>query len=206
MTGSENTAIGENALQGNSAGSFATGLGFGTDAGSNFSNATAIGAFARVAENNALVLGGITGTNGCGASYGNPCASVSVGIGTTAPKATLDVEAPTGSPTVNFGSASNPASFTVNGTTTVGSLTVTGTCTGCGGSGSGGGTVSNVGTGLGLTGGPITGSGTLSINTAVVPQLAGGNSFSGAQSVNGAVNVTGNTTVTGNIAASAVEG
>jgi hypothetical protein len=40
-----------------------------------------------------------------------------------------------------------------------------------------GGTVTSVGSGLGLTGGPITSSGTLSINTSVVPQLAGANSF-----------------------------
>jgi hypothetical protein len=39
------------------------------------------------------------------------------------------------------------------------------------------GTVTSVATGLGLTGGPITSSGTLSINTSVVPQLAGANSF-----------------------------
>ena len=37
--------------------------------------------------------------------------------------------------------------------------------------------MTSVGSGLGLTGGPITSSGTLSINTSVVPQLAGGNSF-----------------------------
>jgi len=40
------------------------------------------------------------------------------------------------------------------------------------------GTVTSVGSGLGLTGGPITGSGTLAINTSVVPQLAAANSFS----------------------------
>jgi hypothetical protein len=39
------------------------------------------------------------------------------------------------------------------------------------------GTVTSVGSGLGLTGGPITGSGTLAINTSVVPQLGAANSF-----------------------------
>jgi len=39
------------------------------------------------------------------------------------------------------------------------------------------GTVKSVGSGLGLTGGPITTSGTLSINTSVVPQLAAANIF-----------------------------
>jgi len=41
----------------------------------------------------------------------------------------------------------------------------------------GGGTVTSVGSGLGLTGGPITNSGTLSIDTTVVPQLAASNTF-----------------------------
>jgi hypothetical protein len=40
-----------------------------------------------------------------------------------------------------------------------------------------GGTVTSVGSGLGLTGGPITGSGSLSINTSVVPQLGAVNTF-----------------------------
>ena len=39
------------------------------------------------------------------------------------------------------------------------------------------GTVTSVGSGLGLSGGPITGSGTLTINTSVVPQLAAANTF-----------------------------
>jgi len=43
-----------------------------------------------------------------------------------------------------------------------------------------GGTVKSVATGTGLTGGPITNNGTLSINTAVVPQLGADNSFIGA--------------------------
>lgn len=46
--------------------------------------------------------------------------------------------------------------------------------------GGGGGTVTSVGSGTGLTGGPITTSGTLSIDTAVVPQLgATTNAFTG---------------------------
>jgi hypothetical protein len=40
-----------------------------------------------------------------------------------------------------------------------------------------GGTVTSVGSGLGLTGGPITSSGTLAINTSVVPQLGAPNAF-----------------------------
>jgi len=79
------------------------------------------------------VLGPVLGTNLCTAA--NSCNNVNVGIGTTAPGATLDVEAPSGStPTVNFGSTSNPATLTVNGsatfsggTVTIANLNVTGT-------------------------------------------------------------------------------
>ena len=46
------------------------------------------------------------------------------------------------------------------------------------------GTVTSVATGLGLSGGPITGSGTLTINTSVVPQLAAANTFTANQTVN----------------------
>src|SRR5271154_7559761 len=49
------------------------------------------------------------------------------------------------------------------------------------------GTVTSVGSGLGLSGGPITGSGTLTINTSVVPQLAVANTFTANQTVNGTV-------------------
>jgi hypothetical protein len=49
------------------------------------------------------------------------------------------------------------------------------------------GTVTSVGSGLGLSGGPITGSGTLTINTSVVPQLAAANTFTANQTVTGTV-------------------
>ena len=55
------------------------------------------------------------------------------------------------------------------------------------GGGGGGGTVTSVGTGLGLKGGPITTSGTLTIDTSVVPQLGGVNTFTGNQTVNGTI-------------------
>jgi hypothetical protein len=67
-TGSSNTAIGSDSA-------FATG---------SLTNATAIGANAEVSGSNALVLGSINGIN-------EATASASVGIGTTAPGATLDV-------------------------------------------------------------------------------------------------------------------
>ncbi len=198
-TGSNNTAIGALAgvtadgqpLTGNNNTAVGTGTAFGLDS---IANATAVGSNAYVTKNNALVLGGILGSGTC--TTQNNCASVNVGIGTTAPQATLDVEAPSLSPppTVNFGSASIPAAFTVNGTTTVngpttiaGNLNVSGTITcasGCGGGG-GSGTVTSVATGLGLSGGPITSSGTLSINTSVVPQLGGANTFTGTNNFTG---------------------
>jgi hypothetical protein len=55
------------------------------------------------------------------------------------------------------------------------------------------GTVSSVAAGTGLTASPspITGSGTLSINTAVVPQLGAANTFTGIQTVNGNLSATG---------------
>jgi hypothetical protein len=52
------------------------------------------------------------------------------------------------------------------------------------------GTVTSVGSGLGLSGGPITGSGTLTINTSVVPQLAVANTFTANQTVSGSVTAT----------------
>jgi hypothetical protein len=69
------------------------------------------------------------------------------------------------------------------------------------------GTVTSVGSGLGLTGGPITTSGTLTIDTMVVPQLAAANTFTGNQIVNGnltATNLTATATVTGTTVTAAV--
>jgi hypothetical protein len=54
------------------------------------------------------------------------------------------------------------------------------------------GTVTSVATGVGLKGGPITNSGTLTIDTTVVPQLAGNNSFSGTQTINNIENISVN--------------
>jgi len=66
------TVLGANALVGSGSGSGATGT-----------NSTAIGAYASVTGPNAMVLGPITGVNNCTAA--NNCATVNVGIGTTAP-------------------------------------------------------------------------------------------------------------------------
>jgi trimeric autotransporter adhesin len=105
-SGGSNTASGSQALQNNSTGAGNTGMGFNSGypkdnssiTGSNNSflgtvtalstgslnNATAIGAYAFVAESNALVLGSINGVNGA-------IANTKVGIGTTTPQAELDV-------------------------------------------------------------------------------------------------------------------
>ncbi len=50
--------------------------------------------------------------------------------------------------------------------------------------GTGSGTVTSVGSALGLTGGPITASGTLAIDTTVVPQLSVANVFTANQTIN----------------------
>jgi hypothetical protein len=67
------------------------------------------------------------------------------------------------------------------------------------------GTVTSIGTGLGLTGGPITTSGTLTIDTTVVPQLAAANTFTANQTVNANVTAT-NVTATGTVTGTTVTG
>jgi hypothetical protein len=103
--GTNNTAVGANALPGNTDGNNNSAIGFnagstpnGVLTGSNdtflganavtnsasLTNSTAIGANVEVESNNAIVLGSIKGLNGATSSVG-------VGIGTSAPAATLDV-------------------------------------------------------------------------------------------------------------------
>ena len=168
-TGSNNVAVGYTA--GNSTNAASTTGSNNTFVGSNanpgtqtsLSNATAIGANAQVTASNAMVLGSINGVNGA-------TAGTNVGIGTTAPAATLDVHG-TGSFTglVNFAGFVNFAS----------GQTFPGT-----------GTVTSVSAGFGLKGGPITNSGTLTLDTTLVPQLSAANTFSANQAVNGTVTAT----------------
>ena len=223
-SGISNTAAGAYALENNTTGGSNSGLGMSSGTivdktnitGSNNSfmgansaastgtltNATAIGANAEVGASNAIVLGSINGVNGA-------TASTNVGIGTTTPAATLDVNG-TGSFTglVNFAGFVNFAP---------------------GQAFPGAGTVSSVGSGAGLTGGPITGKGSLSIatggvsnamlanssltinpgtdllgggpvslggsttlnlDTTKVPLLAASNTFTGNQTVNGNLSAT----------------
>ena len=165
-TGNGNTANGASSLYRNSTGSYDTGLGYfaGPDGSvtTSLNNSTAVGAFADVTQSNSLVLGSIANLNGCNPSGTPPCLSTNVGIGTTAPAYPLDVNGIIRSSSGGF--------MFPDGTVQ--------TTKASGGGGSG--TVTSVGSGLGLTGGPITTSGTLTIDTSVVPLLSASNTFVGA--------------------------
>ncbi len=81
--GTGNTAHGRDALISNTTGEFNTGIGFGADVSiGTLSNATALGANARVDCSNCLVLGSVYGVNGA-------TSTVNVGIGITDPKSKL---------------------------------------------------------------------------------------------------------------------
>ncbi len=154
-TGSNNTAGGTGALGANTTGSDNTALGYGAGPDSTapaLTNSTAIGAFADVTQSNSMVLGGISGVNGCTAA--NNCAGVNVGIGTTAPAYSLDVHG-----TGNFTGLVKFAS----GQTFPGTVTAV-----------------NAGTDLTMTSSGSTV--TLNMNTTRVPQLAATNTFTGTQS------------------------
>ncbi len=84
-TGTGNTFVGTTSGNLNFFGSDNTCLGHLSDVASGpFVNATALGAYAQVGQNNSLVLGSIAGTNGA-------TADVNVGIGTTAPARSLHI-------------------------------------------------------------------------------------------------------------------
>src|SRR6185369_15295868 len=84
LSGMNNTFIGASTFANGSFGDNNTLLGYFSSVVAGFSNATAIGARAEVSQGNSLVLGSINGVNGA-------TADTSVGIGTSAPKARLDV-------------------------------------------------------------------------------------------------------------------
>lgn len=76
MNGSNNTAIGFESGRGNNNGATNTFIGFRADASAaSLSNATALGADAKVSQSNSVVLGN----------------NANVGIGTTAPQAKLHI-------------------------------------------------------------------------------------------------------------------
>lgn len=96
-TGSKNQFIGYRSGISNSTGSNNTLLGYNTNvATAALTNATAIGYLAQVSQNNSLVLGSISGTNGA-------TANTFVGIGTTAPSYPLDVQIVGGSKAGGYG-------------------------------------------------------------------------------------------------------
>ncbi len=107
--GTNNTAVGDQAGQTIDVGGLNTLLGYGADVGlGNLINATAIGANAYVTQNNSLILGSILGVN-------NATASAMIGIGTTAPLATLDVRGSSGTLGVaSFSGNSSFAGLTIN--------------------------------------------------------------------------------------------
>ena len=90
VSGSNNTSLGYAAGISNITGSNNTFIGTNADLGSSatgqLQNATAIGAFATVAENNSISLGCVSGTNSC-------TTNTLVGVDTASPGATLDVQA-----------------------------------------------------------------------------------------------------------------
>lgn len=86
QTGNQNTFIGAESGRANSNGSGNTFIGYNAQGsiGNNYTNATAIGANSAALQNNSLILGSINGVNGA-------TSDTRVGIGTTTPKAKLDV-------------------------------------------------------------------------------------------------------------------
>jgi hypothetical protein len=123
----------------------------------NLFNATAIGFSAQVAESNALVLG--CTTTSCGSGTTPPY----VGIGTATPHFTLDVQG-----TGNFTGGVTVTGLTAGNCVQAGTGGLLATTASPCGSGGSGGTVTSVGSGPGLTGGPITTSGTLRVDTSLI--------------------------------------
>lgn len=98
-TGTGNTFVGDRAGIANTSGTNNTTLGTeAAVASANLNNAAAVGAFASVSQSNSLVLGSINNVNGA-------TADTKVGIGTTAPVATLNVV------TSSSNAADNTATF-----------------------------------------------------------------------------------------------
>jgi hypothetical protein len=132
-----------------------------------------------------------TGTTTIGNSNIFETVGGDVGIGTTTPVAKLDVKG-TGDvrDTLTLFPKLTHPTISVHGT--VFAVSNTGKVTFVAGQTfPGAGTVTSVGSGLGLKGGPITSSGSLTIDTAVVPQLGASNTFTGNQSVTGNVTASG---------------
>jgi hypothetical protein len=160
-----NSALGYYALVGNAVGNYNTANGFyALDANITGSYNTAIGYFAGPTANNlsnttAIGSGAAVGESNALVLGGTGANAVNVGIGTATPQYTLDVHG-----TGNF----------------TGNVTFAPTQTF-----PGEGTISAVVAGTGLTGGGTSGSVTLNVNTALIPQLGAANTFTGNQYVTG---------------------
>ncbi|MEO6542151.1 MAG: hypothetical protein ABIN74_14200, partial [Ferruginibacter sp.] len=86
-SGSYNVAVGHNSLPALTSGNYNVGIGYNVNVNSGtLTNTTTIGANAYATQSNSLILGSINGVNGA-------TANTSVGIGTSAPTARLDVDA-----------------------------------------------------------------------------------------------------------------
>jgi hypothetical protein len=107
----------------------------------------------------------------------------------TFPNTITGVTTATGSGLIGGATSGTPSLSLLNNCTINQVLQWNGTAWACAtvGGGSGSGTVTSVATGLGLFGGPIITSGTLTIDTTVVPQLGVANTFTGNQTVVGNV-------------------
>jgi trimeric autotransporter adhesin len=190
-TGSNNTASGASALQSNTTGSNNTAIGssagFAATANTTGSNNTFIGTASgqgtSTQQTNATAIGAhaLVNCSNC-VVLGDSTMPMSVGIRTNSPGQALSVAGTIQSTTGGF-------MFPDSTVQTTASL---------------GGSVSSVGSGLGLTGGPITGSGTLAINPTVVPQLgAKSNTFAGSITAN---SFTGSGTGLSNVNAAMLNG
>ena len=107
-TGSYNTAIGYSTLNANSTGTLNTALGYNANINNTgvLTNATAIGANARVDCSNCLVLGSVNTVNGA-------ISGVAVGIGTTNPQAILDVNGNTKTNSLTITDGGNQSDFLI---------------------------------------------------------------------------------------------
>ena len=133
---------------------------------------------------------GVTTASGSGLSGGGTTGSLSLKVPSAGITNAMLQNSKVTLNSSTAGGLTTPGAMTLGSTYTIGLKTCTanqvlqykGTAWTCANVGTG--TVTSVATGLGLTGGPITSSGTLSINTAVVPQLAAANTFSNEQTIN----------------------
>jgi len=213
MTGQSNTAIGANSLLINSTGVANTAVGAGaldnsTDGGNNTASGT-LALQANTTGNNNTAVGfnaGVTPTNANANTTGsnNTFLGFQSGPGTSTQLSNTTAIGANALVNCNncmvLGDSTTPMSVGIRTNSPGQALSVAGTIQSITGgfmfpdstvqtTASLGGSVSSVGSGLGLTGGPITGSGTLAINPMVVPQLtASSNTFTGsisASSFNG---------------------